>query len=408
MKRSAIFFFLCLLMLLAALVAALFERGILAAALVVAAAFFLVLLWRATAKPVSAISAGMDLLRSQDFASRLRPVGQKDADEVVETFNALMATMKAERLRTEEQQAFLAKLVEASPMGVAVCNLEGAIISENPSFTALTADISRGELFSLADGEQRVLRPGAGQVLRVTRMHFMDRGFRRTFFLAERLTDEILRAETEVFNKIVRTMGHEVNNTLGGVVSVMETLHSLHEGEAIVTQAIDSCMDSCRALGAFVKSYADIVKLPQAELSALDPAAFVTGLSAFLGGMCPPGVSLEVDCAEAEPVAGDAMLLERVLVNAVKNAVESIGDRQDGRIILRAHGRTIEVVDNGAGISPEAASRIFTPFFSTKNADRGLGLMLISDILRKHKATFTLATGADGLTRLTITFPRRG
>lgn len=405
MKQSALFFCLTLLVLAGAFGLSLAGGHILEAVLVLVATLGVFLLGRSTAKPVRAISSGMDLLRSQDFASRLRPVGQRDADEIVATFNALMSSMKAERLKNEEQQAFLAKLVEASPMGVAVCNLEGSIISANPSFAALTAEIPESELFALADGEQRVVRPGAGQVMRISRMHFMDRGFRRTFFLVERLTDEILRAETEVFNKTVRTMGHEVNNTLGAVVSVLETLRDIHEADGLLTQAIDSCCESCLALGAFVKSYADIVKLPDAELRETDPAAFIGSLRGFLAGLCPPGISVCLDCREVMPVSADPMLLERVLVNAVKNAVESIGTRTDGRITLRAYDRTIEVEDNGAGISPENISRIFTPFFSTKNADRGLGLMLISDILRKHNATFSLSTGSDGLTRLKINFP---
>lgn len=73
----------------------------------------------------------------------------------------------------------------------------------------------------------------------------MDRGFRRPFFLVERLTDEILEAETAVFTKIVRTMSHEVNNTLGGVVSVLETLAALHSDDDGISAAIGSCCDSC-------------------------------------------------------------------------------------------------------------------------------------------------------------------
>lgn len=111
--------------------------------------------------------------------------------------------------------------------------------------------------------------------------------------------------------------------------------------------------------------------------------------------------------ADPAPVSADTTLLERVLVNAVKNSVESIG-KAEGHIIIRSAGRVIEIIDNGAGISPENASRIFTPFFSTKQPDRGLGLMLIADILRKHKADFILATGDDGLTRLRIEFQRPG
>lgn len=404
MTRSNIYFGLSIALLAGAGFCGYIGCPKLCAALAAATLVSLLCFHRATVKPLQAIRAGMDLLLSQDFASRLRKVGQKDADDVVELFNSLMSTLKSERLKTEEQQAFLSKIVEASPMGVAVCSLDGSIESSNPAFKALGGEAMAEMLAGLEDGEQRIIRPGGGQVLRCVRMHFMDRGFRRRFFLVERLTDEIVRAEGDMFHKIVRTMGHEVNNTLGGVVSVLETLQSVHEGDEIVAEALDSCRSSCLALGAFVKAYSDVVKLPEAETEALDAGEFLQRCNGFLQGMCPPNIRLRVEAEEAGTIRGDAMLLERVVVNAVKNAVESIGPGKDGEIIVRSHGKRLEIIDNGPGISAENAARVFTPFFSTKRADRGLGLMLIADVLRKHGASFNLATGADGLTRLTIDF----
>lgn len=80
---------------------------------------------------MNAIRSGMDLLRCQDFASRLRKVGQKDADEVVALYNSVMSNMKAERLKNLEQDSFLSKLIEASPMGIAICKLDGSIETKN-------------------------------------------------------------------------------------------------------------------------------------------------------------------------------------------------------------------------------------------------------------------------------------
>ena len=80
------------------------------------------------------------------------------------------------------------------------------------------------------------------------------------------------------------------------------------------------------------------------------------------------------------------------MINIVRNAAESIGEKTDGRIEIATNATEIRVTDNGKGISEEAAVKLFTPFFSTKRPDRGLGLMLIADILRAHRAHFTLAT----------------
>ena len=363
-----------------------------------------IMFYRSTALPMHAIRSGMDLLRSQDFASRLRKVGQKDADEVVTLYNTVIANIKSERLKNLEQNSFLSKLITASPMGIALCRLDGSIESTNPAFDAMSSPELMEALASLPQEGQCTIRTGGTQVLRCSKRYFMDRGFRRPFYLVERLTDEIVRAETMIFHKIVRTMGHEVNNTLGGVVSVLETLGEIHAGDAPVHEAIGSCRTSCINLGNFVKGYSDVVKLPEPDIQPVDLNAFVREALPFLREMCPPGVDVVADTSE-KPVTvfADAMLLQRVLVNAVKNSYESIGEA-GGTITVRTAPGTLEIIDNGHGISPTAANRIFTPFFSTKHADRGLGLMLIADILRKHKAAFSLATGADSLTRLTIRF----
>ena len=151
-----------------------------------------------------------------------------------------------------------------------------------------------------------------------------------------------------------------------------------------------------------------MVKLPEPEFETVNLNQFVGETLPFLAEMCPANVSVAIDLHEPAPMVNiDPMLIHRVLVNAVKNSVESIG-ASDGRITIRTAPAMLEIIDNGKGISEENARHIFTPFFSTKRADRGLGLMLISDILRRHKAAFTLSTGSDRLTRLTIKFSQGG
>lgn len=353
---------------------------------------------RAVILPFRTIHTGMDLLRSQDFASSLRKVGQPDADSMVSLYNTLIANMKAERLRTEEQNNFLIKLVEASPMGIAICDFDGNIESSNEAFRRLASTDIIKALGQLGYDEQLIFRPSGAQVLKCSRKYFMDRGFMRPFFLIERLTDEIVKAETDVFHKIVRTMGHEVNNTLGGVISVLETVADIHAEDSDMTQVLESCRSSCLHLGEFVRGYSDVVKLPEPVLETLDLNVCLEDVLPFLQKMCPDNITVSIDaCAEPAFARFDAMLLQRVIVNAVKNSVESIGSRE-GHIILRARPRSLEIIDDGPGISPEAAGHIFTPFFSTKQPDRGLGLMLISEILRRHEAEFSLASDGPATT----------
>lgn len=402
--RNKVYFIISIVLLLAAMVAIATGKTTAAYIAMGSVLVALILFYRAVALPLRTIRAGMDLLRSQDFASRLAHVGQKDADNMVDLYNSIITNLKTERLKGYEQNCFLSKLIEASPMGIAICDLDGNIETQNQSFKNFSSPQLLEALAGLPDEDSCTLRPGGMQVLRCSRHFFMDRGFRRPFFLVERLTDEIVRAETEMFHKIVRTMGHEVNNTLGGVISVLETLAAINEGDADVADAIRSCTSSCENLVSFVRSYSDIVKLPDAVLELIDLNTFVNDSLPFLRKMCPGGIELTSSLApEPVYVRADTMLLQRVVVNAVKNAYESIGASR-GTITIATSPSTLEIIDNGPGIAPEVADKIFSPFFSTKRADRGLGLMLIADILRKHHSLFSLATGDDKLTRLSITF----
>lgn len=107
-------------------------------------------------------------------------------------------------------------------------------------------------------------------------------------------------------------------------------------------------------------------------------------------------------------VLADRVLLEQVVVNIVKNAIESVVP-QGGEVRIATHSEWpgIEVVDNGAGISEMVSQKLFTPFFSTKANGQGLGLMLVSELLRRHGCGFSLRTDAsDGLTRFVIRFPK--
>lgn len=126
-------------------------------------------------------------------------------------------------------------------------------------------------------------------------------------------------------------------------------------------------------------------------------------------------VKVEFDLsADAPKVMVDEALLEQALVNIVKNSVESIDSaraRGDGEIVVstRAEGRKaiLCVADNGAGISAEKSRKLFTPFYTDKPMGQGIGLLFVRDVLRRHGARFTLATGSsDRLTRFTIELNR--
>lgn len=364
-------------------------------------------------KALGAVENGIYLLRSQDYSSRLRHVGNPDADRVVDFFNSLMAAMRSERLRAEEQNHLLDLLIQSSPQGIAICDYDGNITQCNPAFKAISAIETEAAFARLAAGQQQMVTTASGDVLRCSRLGFMDSGFERPFLMIERITDEVRGAEKDLFVKIVRTIAHEVNNTMCSVMTTLDAVGSVYQQDTEMSQTLGSCINGCSRLADFVKSYSDIVKLPAPQLEDLNLTLVMRDMMPLLQGLIPDNVSLQFESTNSHTTAMcDIVLLERVMVNAVKNAVESIGDKV-GNVSIKVDGKALSVTDDGPGISPDVAPHIFTPFFSTKDASmesgavgssvRGLGLMLISDVLKGHGAKFSLRT-VDGITSLSILF----
>ena len=107
--------------------------------LVVLLLILLPILHRRMMRPMRTLMDGMSLLREQDFSSRLSPVGQSEADRVVEVFNSMMGKLREERLHVREQERLLDLLVDVSPMGVVMLDLDGRVKSMNPAAQHLLA-----------------------------------------------------------------------------------------------------------------------------------------------------------------------------------------------------------------------------------------------------------------------------
>jgi signal transduction histidine kinase len=119
------------------------------------------------------------------------------------------------------------------------------------------------------------------------------------------------------------------------------------------------------------------------------------------------GINLQVGSAPLapQPIQADAVQLEQVLTNILKNAMEAAG--AGGSIVAEVDslGKKLTIADNGSGLTPDAALNIFQrPFFSTKERGQGIGLMIIREILQNHEARYALGTHPDGWTRFEISF----
>ena len=184
----------------------------------------LVYFYRKVVQPLNSIANGMDLLREQDFSSRLAPVRQAEADRIVDMFNRMMDQLKNERLRLREQNHFLDLLINVSPMGVVILDFDGKISMLNAAalrflgytvadelvgkrFQDLDAPLA-GEIARLPKDTVDTIRLSDAMIYRCSRLSFVDRGFAHPFVLIESLTTEVVKAEKKAYEKVIRMIAH--------------------------------------------------------------------------------------------------------------------------------------------------------------------------------------------------------
>ena len=379
-------------------------------------------IFRGVYLPQRAVTRGMELIQSQDYNNRLVKVGEPNSDRIVILFNSLIDKLRAERLQNREQESLLSLLIEASPMGVLMLDFDKRVSMANNSFLKIIGATSikdiEGknvgeidndlipEIIKIPLGGSEIIRKGNFRIFRVYRLNFVQEGFRREFFLVESLTDEIIKAEKAAYEKVIRTISHEVNNTMGGVRSVLEIVGE-NTTDDEMKKVVESCDRRCESMGNFIREYAEVVKLPVPVMKPVDLNNEIAMMLPFLQRVVPENIELRFERRpDAVVINVDSGLLQQVVLNIVKNAVESI-DRQ-GYVELdvsKSGGNIVLTIsNNGSPINATTSRQLFTPFFTTKPEGKGIGLTLIRDVLTRHSAEYSLATGADGITRFTIKF----
>jgi two-component system nitrogen regulation sensor histidine kinase NtrY len=383
-------------------------------------------LTRDTFRSLGFAAEGLRLIRDEEFTSRFIEVGQPEIDELIGVYNRMVDHLRDERVRLAEQHHFLSQVLQVSPSGIVILDFDHRVATMNPAAERLldrTAARIVGsrldELDSPLAAALSVLEPGDARVVglrgarRVKIQHgtFIDRGFVRSFLLVEELTEELRQFERAAYEKLIRVMSHEVNNTVAASNSLLHS--SLNYAGQIdaasrhdFTQAIGIVIERTEQLNAFMRGFADVFRLPPPLLHSRDLVAVLDGIVRLLSAKPDAaGIVWRWDLEQSAVwVQMDRGQMEQALLNVLKNAVEAIDG--EGLITLRVasqSGRTALVIeDSGPGISSEAQANLFTPFFSTKPHGQGIGLTLVQEILAGHGFDYTLERSAEATTRFTV------
>jgi len=363
---------------------------------------------RALFVPLDLIRTGAELIAERDFTSRFVPVGQPEMDALIGVYNAMIDRLRDERLAAEERHQLLAKLAHESPAGIIICDFDGNPEQMNPAAQRVATPEFLAEIATLRPGESRLVAHHGARRVRVQRAEFRDRGFAKSFFLIEEMTEELRLSEKAAYDKLIRLMSHEVNNSVAAVRSLLESVLRYapdvrDEDREDFSNAIDVASRRIDALGKFVSGFADVVRIPPPHRAPAQIGEIVRRLVALMRPEADAhGIRVTLSVDSDRPVDVDTAQIEQVILNIVRNAIEAAGE--NGAVEIDLRDNTLTVCDSGRGISEHDRAQLFTPFFTTKRDGRGIGLTVIQEILTSHGFVFALENRPTGGARFTVQF----
>lgn len=394
--------------------------------LVVVSAFISYRLYLSFVKPLEILASGVETIRDRDFSCTIIETGNEELDRLIDVYNRMIDQLRRERLTQQEQDYFLERLIRVASIGVIVLDLDKKISMFNPAAEKMlgkTIGLKVGQaLKDVAvgvNGWLSDLKPGTSQVVRISGVHvyrchkseFPDRGFGRQFILLEELTDEIIETQKRAYEKVVRAMSHEVNNSVGAINSI---LNSILDYETQLTEmdrrdyhdALGVAIERNTRLGKFMASYADVVRIPPPRRVKYDLHNLLKSIHALMNKDCRErNIEWSFQLAPGPfEIEMDVNLMEQAVINIIKNAVEAIDHGGIITVVTSFSPKMIRVIDTGKGLSREIVPNLFTPFYTTKKYGQGIGLTLVREILMNHGFDFNLQTNADNKTEFQIVF----
>jgi len=379
-------------------------------------------------RPLQTLSNLVEALREGDFSLRGRATQSEDAfAEVVREVNALSLQLRHERAASTEAGALLRKVMTEIDVAIFAFDSDQRLRLINRSGERLLGDPAERLLARTAEelGLRSCLE---GETARIFEQNFVGGngpwGLRRSTFREGGLPHELIvisdfrqalrEEERRAWQRLVRVMGHEINNSLAPIQSLVDTLERLlregdrsPEWQSDMERGLRVIGSRSESLSRFMREYSQLARLPAPNIAAVGISSLIQRVAAL-----DRRLSVEVKNGPDAILYADSDQLEQSLINVIRNAVDAALGQEASRVTIgwETMNGTIEirVTDNGSGIANPA--NLFVPFFSTKPGGSGIGLILARQIVEGHGGSLTLANrvearGCEAIMRIPLNPP---
>jgi nitrogen fixation/metabolism regulation signal transduction histidine kinase len=362
-------------------------------------------------RPLQTAANLLSALREEDFSIRARSPRRDDVlGELMREINALSQTLREQRLGALEASALLRTVMSEVDVAVfafdetrhlQLVNRAGERLLARPGEQLLGRTAAQLGLEGLLEGEpDRTVQlnlPGSGGRWGIRRSSFRQEGRPHPLLVMTDLSRALRDEERQAWQRLVRVIGHELNNSLAPIKSIAGTMGTLlaktprpDDWETDLLSGLTIIGSRADALSRFMESYSRLARLPPPQPRLMEVAGWVrrvAGLETRLKVAVDPGPALTLEA--------DVDQLEQLLINLIRNAADATLESRPGeagrvRVSWLQQGDMLEVCveDDGAGISNPA--NLFVPFFTTKPGGSGIGLVLCRQIAEAHGGSLSL------------------
>ena len=358
----------------------------------------------------------IEAIRAEDYSlksSRTREPGE--IAELYQQINALNSKLKTARQSETELQNLLETVVNQINVAIIACDSDGYIslanrlacklLNKKAEFLINVAlsDTALNEIpldkFDKNTNSQLLEHrfPGAEGRWQIHQSYYRHQGKPGRILFITDLKQVLSEEEISAWQRLIRVIGHEVNNSLTPITSICQTLEKLlslpveQRSEEDIKDGLNVITERAKGLKEFISVYARIARLPEPQKEMVEVPSLIARLKKFFASQPvtfsnPPTIKL----------FGDPVHLEQVLINLIKNAVEASQESKEPvavNVEVTEDECRFVIVDNGVGISNIA--NLFVPFYTTKPQGAGIGLTLCRQIAAKHNGQVSLENRQD-------------